>query len=74
MTTITFERIGRSHDVPNLVVDDSDDEALMNEIYDYARPHIASRDLEVLYNTESRSGYLLVGGFRNAGSFTLGGE
>jgi len=88
---VEFNRIGRTHDVAplELAVDDGPAGAvadlLAERIYDYARPKVLSRELEVsiFYGSDEDPtpatsadldgavGVLIVGGFRQAGAFTI---
>lgn len=70
---VSFSRIGRMHDIPPLTAS-GDDEAVMDQICRYARPHLGSRDVEVVVNLRERRGYILVGAVRSAGEFTLAAE
>jgi hypothetical protein len=70
--TVTFDRIGRNHYVKPLVTGDIDGpNHLAQVIHDYARPHLGSREVDVHLDLDKQSGMIFVGGFRNAGSFTL---
>lgn len=56
---ITFDRIGRTHDVPDLIISDLDEKVTPNDIedavYAYARPLLLSRDFAVTcYPSEER--------------------
>lgn len=67
---VDFDRVSRNHDVPSatFVAEDSFD--LAEQIYDHVRPMVMSSVLEVIAPEEG-VGTLLVGGFRNAGNFTV---
>lgn len=67
--TVTFDRVGRKHDVAPLVVEAADAFDLAERIYGYVRPHLASRDVEVITPDEG-TGYINCG-FNNGGSFTV---
>lgn len=80
--TIMFERIGRDHDVPelDLTVDEDDDvitaDVIVEAVYRYARPRLMSRGVEVVVELDEEpnaggKGWLVVGGFRDAGNFTI---
>lgn len=69
--TIAFDRVGRNHDVPPLTVTTDDENELLKSILAHARPHLGSREVEVYANFDERRGFIAVGGFRNAGSFTI---
>lgn len=68
---IEFDRIGRNHDVPALHTEAADGEAIANAVYDHARPHLASREIEVFVNLDEKRGHILVGGMRPGGNFTI---
>jgi len=68
--TVSFERIGRNHNVPDLVTSKTDPEDIAYEIWHIARRNCGSRDLEVIVDLEARRGNILAG-MRNAGSFTI---
>jgi len=70
----TFDRIGRHQDVEPLTAaaDTADD--LAEAIYRYARPKLASREIEVhvdLNPGTGGTGVILIGGFRNGGEITI---
>ncbi|WP_293783599.1 hypothetical protein [uncultured Aeromicrobium sp.] len=67
---VSFERVGRRHDVAPLKVSASDVFDLAEKIYRYVRPMLASREIEVVTPDEGK-GSILAGGFRNAGGFTV---
>ena len=55
---------------------DNDADGLADRIYDYARPYLRSRDVEVVVNLEGMRGWITCG-WNNGGSFTierLGGQ
>jgi hypothetical protein len=70
---VTFDRIGRNHDVPPIELSaDGDGSELADRVYDVvARPHLGSREVEVYVNLEEMRGLIVVGGLRPGGSFTL---
>lgn len=67
---ITFERIGRKHDVAPLEVVADDADALAEAIYRYARPNLGSRDVEVVVDLDKNRGSILCG-FHSGGRFIL---
>lgn len=67
---VTFERIGRNHNVAPLVTKAEDGEALALRIEKYARPHLRSRDVEVAVNLAGGSGYIICG-MHNGGEFAI---
>jgi hypothetical protein len=68
--TITFDRVGRNHNVPNLVTGTADAQVIAEEVYRIARRNCGSRDLEVTVDMEAMKGHIYAG-FHNAGSFTI---
>lgn len=64
-----FDRISRNHDVPDLAVS-GDADNIAEHVYHYARPRVASQDLEVVVDLEDRSGTIFCG-MQVGGSFTL---
>jgi hypothetical protein len=67
---VEFDRIGRTHDVAPLDVSAVDADALAESIYRYARPHLRSRDVEVVVDLEAMRGSILCG-FHSGGRFTV---
>jgi hypothetical protein len=67
---VTFERIGRDHDVAPLVTVATSADELAEVIYDYARPRLRSRDVDVYVDLEKQSGGILCG-FNSGGTFTI---
>lgn len=68
--TVAFTRIGRSHDVAPLSVGARDADHLAEQIYRYARPHLRSRDVDVLVDLDKMQGWITVG-FNNGGDFAI---
>lgn len=76
---VVFDRIGRTHTVAPmraaLTLPDPDLDALLTAIGKYARPFLRSSEIDVAAEIDPESGegsgMILVGGFRNAGSFTV---
>lgn len=83
MTTfaVTFDRIGRRHDVPPLVttvdVEPGPEyvpDRLACAIYDYARPFLRSSNVEVTVNLDGQTGEgngFISCGFHSGGRFTI---
>ncbi|UVT24953.1 hypothetical protein NXT08_22390 [Rhodococcus pyridinivorans] len=92
--TVSFDRVGRTHNPPDLVVPvaevadpwSTDDGLHWGRLYQrietYIRPMIRSSDPELWIETPDDAsglrvsdlpieGWISVGGFRNAGSFTM---
>jgi len=71
MTTyrMTFERIGRSRPEP-LTATAEHPEILADEIFRYARPLLASRDVVVVVDMEAMTGNIFCG-FQSGGRFTI---
>lgn len=64
ITTISFDRLGRSHSVPDLVVksklaDDAD--YLAEEIFKYARKYLISSGVEVVVNLDKMTATVYAG-------------
>jgi hypothetical protein len=68
---VSFARIGRQHDVAPLEVTVDGPNHLAKLIFDYARPRLGSREVEVVLEEDMGSGWIFVGGFRTAGTFTI---
>lgn len=63
---VDFERIGRTHDVPQLTCDAVDADELADKVWDYARRYLVSRDYEVTVRGDEdeddlRSGKVSIG-------------
>jgi hypothetical protein len=74
--TVTFDRIGRNHNVAPLVewvTGPIDPDALAEGIYHYARPHLASRDIEVAVDLDKGQVFIFAG-FNNGGGGTIAVE
>lgn len=67
---ITFERIGRNHSVAPLDADVHGEADLCRAIRAHARPHLRSRDFDVMLDEDSNRGWLDCG-MRNGGDFTI---
>lgn len=67
---VTFARIGRNRAVPPLDVKAADADDLAEQIHRYARPHLLSRDVEVVVDLAEMRGTIFCG-FQSGGSFTL---
>lgn len=76
MTTYvaTFDsgRIGRTHDVPPLTIEVPTPDAgdVAEKVYRFARPKLASRDMQVDVDLDKMRGWISCG-FHNGGTFTL---
>lgn len=68
--TVTFARIGRNREVPPLDVRATDADDLAQQIHQYARPHLMSRDVEVVVDLGEMRGSIFAG-CNNGGTFTL---
>lgn len=66
---VTFTRIGRNS-VPPLDTKATDAHDLAEQIHRYARPHLMSRDIEVVVDLADMRGSIFAG-FNNGGAFTL---
>ena len=67
---ITFERIGRTHDVPALVTTARDAEHLAAQIGKYARKHLRSPNYDVFIDETERTGFIVCG-MHNGGTFNI---
>jgi hypothetical protein len=67
---VTFDRVGRNHDVAPFEAEVVHLEDLAERIYKHARPHLRSRDVEVVVDEEEMHGWILCG-FNNGGTFTI---
>jgi hypothetical protein len=68
---VTFERIGRVQAVAPLEVDAATADWLAQTIHAAAARQLPTRTFEVVLDVGAGRGYLLAGGRRNAGSFTV---
>lgn len=66
-----FDRIGRNHDVAALVAEVRTAEQLAEKVFEHARPHLGSREVDVFVNLDEKRGLIRVGLFRPGGSFTV---
>lgn len=70
---VSFERIGRNHDVPPAcyrLAEGHDADELAFHIYGTARPYLLSSDVDVLVDLAAMKGKILTG-FHLAGKFTI---
>ncbi|GAA4059719.1 hypothetical protein [Actinomadura miaoliensis] len=73
---VTFDRIGRTggrngtEPPAPLVARVLSADGLAERIYEYARPHLRSRDVEVVVDLEELRGSILCG-WNNGGTFTI---
>lgn len=67
---IEFERVGRNHNVEPLHVLALGEDDLCRAIRTHARPHLRSRDFDVILSEDGRSGWLDCG-MRSGGNFTV---
>jgi hypothetical protein len=72
MTTyrVFFDRIGRNRQVEPLTTDAANADALAEQIYAYARPHLRSRDVGITVDLAKGDGLILCG-FNTGGTFTV---
>lgn len=61
MYHVTFERIGRNRSVKPLTVSRDNELGLLESISRYARPHLRSRDYEVVLEPCRTRGYIACG-------------
>jgi len=64
-----FDRISRNHDVPDLAVS-GDAQAIAEQVYRYAKPKVASKDVEVVVDLAESRGTIYCG-MQVGGSFVL---
>lgn len=68
---VTFERIGRKKEFEPVVFDNVAGEAdLCRKIRAHARPHLMSRDFDVMIDLDKGQGFLSCG-MRNGGTFAI---
>lgn len=67
---IEFERIGRNHAVEPLHVLALGEADLCRAIREHARPHLRSRDFDVMLDEDTHRGWLACG-MLNGGDFTI---
>lgn len=67
---VQFDRIGREHEPPPLVTLRVDLAHLADDILRHARHFLGSSDVEVFLDDASRTGRIVVGQVRTAGTFT----
>lgn len=72
---ISFERIGRNHNVEDLVIPgveptEHNADAIAEAVYLHARPHLMSRDVEVVVDVEGLTANIYAG-FHAAGRGTI---
>lgn len=73
---VRFDRLGRTHNPPDLTVPASGDEGLLAELIErHARRFCMSADIEAICTHRDDAGQPIRGsvlaGFRNAGEFTI---
>jgi hypothetical protein len=67
---VTFDRIGRTRDVPPQTFAAADPDALAEAVWSFARPYCGSLDLSVSLRLDGAGGALFAG-VRNAGAFVV---
>ena len=69
---VAFKRIGRNHDVEDIIAKVNDFDELAEHIYAYARPYLRSRDFEVTFEVcdGEGDGYIFCG-MHSGGDFTI---
>lgn len=65
---VKFDRIGRNHTVPDLIVDSDDPDVIAREVHRAARPNLRSRYFDVTVDLEAGAGSIEYGRF---GRFTI---
>lgn len=68
---VIFSRIGRTRDLPPLILETADDGALLKAIYAFARPYLRSSDYEVEIDGVTRAGVIRIGMMHEGGRFTV---
>ena len=68
---VTFTRIGRTRDLPPLIIETEDDGALLDAIHAFARPYLRSSDYEVALDGVTRTGVIRVGMMHDGGRFKV---
>lgn len=69
--TVTFERIGRRHDLPAQQFIAADAEGLAEQVHCFARRHLMSSDIVVHVDLEAMKGSI---GFGRHGRFSIAEE
>ena len=67
---IEFERIGRSRSVPPVTIDADGEADLARKIREVARPHLRSRDFDVLLDMAAGAGWFACG-MHSGGGFSV---
>lgn len=67
---VTFDRVGRHHQVPALDVTAWDADDVAEQVHRYARRYLASRDVEVVVDLSAGNGTIFCG-VQVGGSFTV---
>src|ERR1700754_2043874 len=67
---VTFDRIGRNHNVSALVAQADGPNHLADQILAHARPHLMSRDISVAFEEDMLSGWIFAG-VRTASTFKI---
>lgn len=73
MTTkyiIEFERIGRNTSVPPVTIDAAGEADLTRQIRAAARPHLRSRDFDVMLDLDAGAGWFACG-MHSGGNFSI---
>jgi hypothetical protein len=71
--TVSFDRIGRNHEVPSVCVMSDDAQVIAQAVYAHARHYLGSRTLDVRVDLDEPDGltgtaFIFVGLFRPAGT------
>jgi hypothetical protein len=67
---VTFDRIGRNRNAPDLVAEADGPNHLADLILGHARSHLASRDISVTFEDDMLSGWIFAGA-RTGGTFQI---
>lgn len=67
---VTFDRIGRNHDAPELVATADGPNHLADLILSHARPFLRSADVSVVFEEDMLSGWIFCG-FQTGSTFMI---
>jgi hypothetical protein len=68
--TISFDRVGRNHNVPDLLTECTHADDIADQVWHLARNLCGSRDLKVVVDLEEMKGRIFAG-VQSAGKFTV---
>lgn len=67
---ISFDRVGRNHNVPDLLTECTHPDDIADQVWHLARNLCGSRDLAVSVDLEEMKGHIFAG-VQSAGKFTI---